>query len=57
MQSNASNEFISDDYPLVYKRSCKEQTITVIINVKDEKTTVENGKCEVEPCSAVFVEE
>ncbi|MGN0174231.1 MAG: glycosylase, partial [Acutalibacteraceae bacterium] len=59
---------------LVYKRSCKEQTITVIINVNDEKATVENingkviytvggdakvenGKCEVKPCSAVFVEE
>jgi len=36
LQSNASIEFISDDYPLVYKRSCDEQTVVVVINPADK---------------------
>ncbi len=45
LQSNASIEFISDGYPLVYKRSCDEQEIMVIINPADAPCSVDcNGK-------------
>lgn len=42
LQSNASIEFLQTDYPLVYKRSCKNQTITVILNPAAAACTVEN---------------
>ncbi len=32
LQSNGRIEFLSDGYPLVYKRSCDEQEILVVIN-------------------------
>lgn len=32
LQSNGRIEFLSDGYPLVYKRSCDEQQILVVIN-------------------------
>ncbi len=42
LQSCGEIEFISDGYPLVYKRSTASQKITVIINPSAEKCTVEN---------------
>ncbi len=74
LQSCPSIEFLSEDYPLVYRRACDTQTITVIINPRDMaadvenvsgkliytvggKAVLENGKCHVAGCSAVFVEE
>ncbi len=45
LQSNASIEFISDDYPLVYKRSCDGQKIMVVINPADKPCEIGcNGK-------------
>lgn len=32
LQSNARIEFLNDGYPLVYKRSCEEQSVLVVIN-------------------------
>lgn len=42
LQNCTEIEFISSGYPLVYKRYCEEQTITVIINPSAEPCTVEN---------------
>lgn len=42
LQSCAEIEFISDGYPLVYRRSDDNQTITVIINPSDRSVVVEN---------------
>lgn len=42
LQSCAGIEFVSVGYPLVYKRKCAEQTVTVIINPADKPCTVEN---------------
>lgn len=36
LQSQASIEFLTDDMPLVYRRSCPEETITVILNPKEK---------------------
>ncbi len=36
LQSNAKIEFLNDDYPLVYVRSCDEQKIMVVINPADK---------------------
>lgn len=70
LQSEGKIEFISDDYPLVYIRSCEEEQILVVINPSAEEKTVElsydiekiiygnadidSGKLVVKPCSAVF---
>lgn len=40
LQSKGRIEFITDDYPLVYKRSCDSQTIAVIINPSAKKAAV-----------------
>ena len=40
LQSRGSIEFISDGYPMVYKRSDGSQTIAVIINPSAEKAEV-----------------
>lgn len=42
LQSKGKIEFISDGYPLVYKRTAGEQTVTVVINPSAEKAVV-NG--------------
>ena len=42
LQNCAEIEFISSGYPLIYKRSCEEQTITVIINPSEKPCTVED---------------
>ncbi len=47
LQSNASIEFISDGYPLVYKRSCDEQEIMVVINPADKPCDVSCGGREI----------
>ena len=74
LQSCAEIEFLGEDYPLIYKRICDTQQITVIINPCDKAVSVDNiegkilytvggkasindGKCHVEGCSAVFVEQ
>lgn len=44
LQSCGEIEFISDGYPLVYKRKSDAQTITAIINPSAEKCTVEGVK-------------
>ncbi len=41
LQSNASVEFLSDGYPLVFKRSCDEQKIMVVINPADKSCEVD----------------
>ncbi len=71
LRSKAKVEFLETGYPLVLKRSCKEQAITVIINPTNEEKTVdvhgtiiyacgsaklENGKCHVGAGTAVFIE-
>ena len=43
LQSTASIHFLSDDYPLVYERSCAEEKILVIINPADRKAVVPNA--------------
>ncbi len=40
LQSKGRIEFISDGYPLVYKRSCDDQTIAVIINPSAQSTII-----------------
>lgn len=73
LQASAKIEFISDDYPLIYERTADTQKITVIINPIDKQNTVDNlsgkiiytvggaelkeGKCVVNGCSAVFIEQ
>lgn len=73
LQASAKIEFISDDYPLIYKRTADTQKITVIINPIDKQNTVDNvsgkiiytvggaklegSKCVVDGCSAVFIEQ
>lgn len=73
LQASAKIEFITDGYPFVYRRSADTQTVTVIINPIDKQNTVENisgkiiytvggaalenGKCIVDGCSAVFIEQ
>ena len=42
LQSCPAIEFISDGYPLVYKRTCETQTITVIINPCEKEAIVDN---------------
>ena len=42
LQSNGKIEFISDGYPLVYRRSDDKQSITVIINPSAESAEIEN---------------
>lgn len=37
LQSTAGFRLIEDTYPLVYERSCEEETILVVINVSDEE--------------------
>ena len=37
LQNLSDIEFISDGYPLVYKRKCDTQSITVIINPSDRE--------------------
>ena len=45
LQSNAKIEFISDNYPLVYKRTCDKQEVMVVINPADKPCEVEcSGK-------------
>lgn len=44
LQSNAKIEFISDGYPLVYKRICDEQAIVVVINPADKPCDVDCGE-------------
>lgn len=44
LQSNAKIEFLSDGYPLVYKRTCDEQTIIAIINPADKVCEVDCGE-------------
>ncbi len=72
LQSRAKIEFLSDGYPLVYKRSGSGQTVTVIINPADSPAEVkaegrilysvgadaviENGSCKLSGASAVFIE-
>ena len=72
LQSNGSIEFISDGYPLVYRRSAEGQTIAVIINPSAESALVPDirgkflyivGSAEAKEnstriggCSAAFVE-
>jgi len=43
LQSNAKIEFISDGYPLVYKRISDEQTVVVVINPADKPCEVDCG--------------
>ena len=73
LQASAKIKFISDDYPLIFERTAETQKITVIINPIDKQNTVdningkiiytvggaklENGKCVVDGCSAVFIEQ
>lgn len=40
LQSNGAIEFISDGYPLVYRRSCDSQEIMVVINPADKPCEV-----------------
>ena len=42
LQSKGEISFVSDDYPLVYKRTSAEQEITVIINPGADAVTVPN---------------
>lgn len=72
LQSKGKIEFISDGYPLVYKRSCKSQSIAVIINPSAQSAIVpgisgrviyavggasaEGGAVTVQGCSAAFIE-
>lgn len=72
LQSNGRIEFISDGYPLVYRRSAEGQTIAVIINPSAESALVPDirgnflyivGSAEAKEngtwiggCSAAFVE-
>ena len=73
LQNCGEIEFINDGYPLVYKRTCETQSITIIVNPSTEILTVDNidgniiytvgenakiedGKCIVPGCTAVFVE-
>lgn len=71
LQNFADIEFILDEYPMVYKRICEEQTITVIINPSQtkadieisgdilysigENAIIENGKCKINGACAVFI--
>jgi len=73
LQSCAEIQFVSTDYPLVFKRSCAEQKVTVIINPSNKpcEVLVEKGKViysfgafsqkgdkmNLEGQSAVFIEE
>ncbi len=41
LQSNAEIRWVSDGYPLIYKRICPEQQIMVIINPSSQPTEVE----------------
>ena len=43
LQSNAKIEFMGNGYPLVYKRSCEEQTIVAVINPSDKPCEVDCG--------------
>lgn len=43
LQSNATVTFVSDEYPLVYRRDCAEQSILVIINPADRPALVPDG--------------
>ncbi len=72
LQSNAKVEFVETGYPLVLKRKCDEQEITVIINPTMEsrevvvengrllyisgEASLQNGRCLVEGQSAAFIE-
>ena len=72
LQSNGKIEFISDGYPMVYKRTSEGQTIAVIINPSAESAQVpgisgkllytigraetKDGGTFVGGCSATFVE-
>ena len=42
LQSCAEIEFLQVGYPLVYKRSCENQSITVIINPSTEEFNIDN---------------
>ena len=45
LQSNAKIEFLSDGYPLIFKRTCGEQAVMVVINPADNPCEAEcNGK-------------
>ncbi len=71
LQSNAAIEWLSDGYPLVYRRSCSEQTVLVIINPRAEAAEVQadgrliyavgaaeiiGGVARVGGCSAAIIE-
>lgn len=71
LQSTAALEFITDDYPLILRRSCEDEEIIIIINCAKESYAadidgeilytvgedceLQSGKVIVKPCSAVFV--
>lgn len=71
LQSNAKIEWVSDGYPLIYKRSCDEQQVLVVINPSAEpvevrvtgrliysvgKAELSDGCVKVSGCSAAIVE-
>lgn len=47
LQSNGKIEFVCDGYPLVYKRSCEEQEIMVVINPADKPCEIVCGGREI----------
>ena len=71
LQSNAKIEWVSDGYPLIYKRACDEQQVLVVINPSAEpaeisttgrliysvgKAELSDGCVKVSGCSAAIVE-
>ena len=42
LQSSAKLEFVTDDYPLIIKRTCDDEEITIIINPSSEPVRVDD---------------